>query len=110
MATAVLSATELTIRYGPHTVLDRATLSINENDRVGLVGRNGTGKSTFLRVAAGELEPDSGAVTRKRELVTGYLPQAFAVNEALTVHDNIMAGAQRVLEMIAEYERLPGDS
>src|SRR4051812_22135225 len=110
MSIAVLSASEITIRYGVHTILDRATLSINENDRIGLVGRNGTGKSTFLRVAAGEIEPDSGAITRKRDLLTGYLPQSFALDEAATVHHSILSGAQRILEMIAEYETAPPES
>src|SRR4051794_3277283 len=110
MSIAVLSASEITIRYGVHTILDRATLSINENDRIGLVGRNGTGKSTFLRVAAGEIEPDSGAITRKRDLLTGYLPQSFALDDTANVHDSILAGAERILEMIAEYETAPPES
>ncbi len=110
MASAVLSASELTIRYGAHTILDKATLSINENDRIGLVGRNGTGKSTFLRVAAGALEPDSGAVTRQRDLLTGYLPQSFSLDETADVQANILQGAQHVLDMIAEYEIAPAES
>ncbi len=107
---AILSASELCVRYGVHTVLDRATISINEGDRVGLVGRNGAGKSTFLRIAAGAVEPDSGLVTRRRELLTGYLPQTFELEEGATVEANILAGAQRVLDLIEEYERTPGES
>src|SRR3954465_12849015 len=110
MSIAVLSASELTIRYGVHTILTKAPPSIHENDRIGLVGRNGTGKSTFLRVAAGELQPDSGAVTRKRELLTGYLPQAFELAEEASVPTNILRGAQHVLDMIAEYETAPAES
>ncbi|HEV7406618.1 MAG TPA: ABC-F family ATP-binding cassette domain-containing protein [Chthoniobacteraceae bacterium] len=110
MSIAVLSASEITIRYGVHTVLDRATLSINQNDRVGLVGRNGTGKSTFLRVAAGEIEPDSGAITRQRDLLTGYLPQSFELVETARVDESILGGAQHVVDMIEEYENAPGDS
>jgi ATP-binding cassette subfamily F protein uup len=91
-------------------VLDHATLSINEGEHVGLAGRNGCGKSTFLRIAAGELQPDEGQVTRRRDLVTGYLPQAFELQEDATVHTNILAGAQHVLDLIAEYELVPADS
>src|SRR5258708_25124740 len=86
--TPIASATELLVRYGPHTVLDRATIAINEGERIGLVGRNGCGKSTFLRIAAGELEPDAGRFVRRRELVTGWLPQAFALEEGRTVEEN----------------------
>lgn len=109
-ANAILSATELTVRYGAYTILDEATVSINEGERVGLVGRNGAGKSTFLRIAAGALEPDSGFVTRRRELLTGYLPQAFELDESRDVHSNILSGAQRVLDLIAEYDVTPPES
>ncbi|RYD70904.1 MAG: ABC-F family ATP-binding cassette domain-containing protein, partial [Verrucomicrobiaceae bacterium] len=107
---AVVSASELTVSYGAQTVLDRATLSINEGERVGLVGRNGCGKSTFLRIAAGELQPDGGHVSRRRELVTGYLPQTFQLKEDASVHANILSGAQHVLDLIAEYDRVPAES
>src|ERR1700744_4174943 len=107
---SILSAFELTVRYGVHTVLDRATVSINEGERVGLAGRNGCGKSTFLRIAAGELAPDDGKITRRRDLVAGYLPQAFVLAETGTVEANILSGAQHVLDLIAEYEEASADS
>lgn len=109
-AASIFSASEITVKYGVHVVLDHATVAINEGERVGLAGRNGSGKSTFLRIAAGELAPDEGKVTRKRELITGYLPQKFELDETATVHANIMSGAQHVLDLIAEYERLPAES
>ena len=110
MSSAVLSVTDLAVRYGVHTVLDRATLAVNEGDRIGLVGRNGTGKSTFLRIAAGVAEPDAGNVVRRRELVTGYLPQDFQLDDARTVESNILDGARAVLDLIDAYEHEPSDS
>jgi ATP-binding cassette subfamily F protein uup len=107
---AIASANELVVRFGNQVVLDRATLSIVEGDRVGLVGRNGSGKSTFLQIAAGVMQPDSGELVRRRDLVTGYMPQIFELDESATVHANILAGAQVVLDLIAEYERLPPES
>ena len=59
----ILTATEITVSYGDRTVLDAATLAIEEGDRIGLVGRNGCGKTTFLRILAGLQSPDSGDVT-----------------------------------------------
>ena len=109
IANAVLSANDLTTRYGVQTILDHATLAINDGDRVGLVGRNGTGKSTFLRIVAGVAEPDSGQIVRRRELITGYLPQDFQLDDARTVEDNILMGAQQVLDLVAEYEAGPAD-
>ncbi len=110
MPDPIASATELTVRYGPQTVLDRATIAIGEGERIGLVGRNGCGKSTFLRIAAGELQPDGGMFTRKRDLITGWLPQAFALEEEATVFDNIHAGAAHILARLAEYENTPAES
>lgn len=106
----VASANQLTVRYGTQTVLDGASIGIHEGERIGLVGRNGSGKSTFLQIAAGVLEPDSGTVSRQRDLVIGYMPQVFGLDDAATVYDNIRAGAQLVLDLLAEYERTPAES
>jgi len=107
---SLLTAQDLCVRYNDQVVLDHAALSIHEGDRMGLVGRNGCGKSTFLRILAGMLEPDSGTVARRRSLVVGYLPQEFALDPALNVVENIREGARHVLDLIAEFEALPGDS
>ena len=107
---AVASATNLVVRHGTQTVLDEASVTILEGERVGLVGRNGSGKSTFLQLISGAATPDSGQVTLRRDLVTGYMPQVFDLDDSATVHDNILAGAQRILDLIAGYERLPAES
>lgn len=107
---SIVSASELVVRFGNQVVLDHATLTIREGERVGLVGRNGSGKSTFLQIAAGVMKPDAGEFNPRRDLVTGYMPQMFALDEEATVHANILAGAQAVLDLIAEYERLPAES
>ena len=106
----ILTATEITVRYGDRTVLDAATLAIDKGDRIGLVGRNGCGKTTFLRILAGLQSPDSGNVTRRRDLVVSYLPQDFMLDPAKNVLENIRDGAQHVLDLIAEFESLPHDS
>ncbi len=110
VANAIASATELVVRFGNQAVLDHATLTIREGERVGLVGRNGSGKSTFLQIAAGAMKPDAGEYNQRRDLVTGYMPQMFELNEAATVHANILAGAQPVLDLIDEYERVAPES
>src|SRR5438093_8967496 len=109
-ASAIACATDLSVKYSTQVVLDHATLTILEGERVGLVGRNGSGKSTFLQIAAGETKPDSGEFTWRRDIVTGYMPQVFDLDDSATVHANILAGAQRVLDLIAEYERVPAES
>ena len=106
----ILTATEITVSYGDRTVLDAATLAIDEGDRIGLVGRNGCGKTTFLRILAGLQSPDSGDVIRRRELVVSYLPQDFMLDATKNVLENIRDGAKPVLDLIAEFESLPHDS
>jgi ABC transport system ATP-binding/permease protein len=106
----LISASEVTVRYNEHAILDDVTLGIQEGDRIGLVGRNGCGKTTFLKILAGLQAPDGGEISRQRELVASYLPQDFMLDAAKNVHDNIRDGAQHVLNLIAEFESLPHDS
>jgi ATP-binding cassette subfamily F protein uup len=106
----LINATEVTVRFNERAILDRATLAIEEGDRIGLVGRNGCGKTTFLKILAGLHTPDSGEVTRRRDTVVSYLAQEFALDEAQTVLANVRAGAQHVLHLITEFESLPADS
>ncbi|MGH7981902.1 MAG: ATP-binding cassette domain-containing protein, partial [Candidatus Udaeobacter sp.] len=109
-AAVIASANNLTVKYGTQVVLDGATIAFTEDEHIGLVGRNGSGKSTFLQIAAGVAQADEGEFTRRRDLVTGYMPQVSGLDDATRVHANILSGAQRILDLIAEYERVPGDS
>ena len=109
-AAVIASANNLSVKYGHQVVLDSATIAFTEGEHVGLVGRNGSGKSTFLRIAAGQAQPDSGEFSTRRDFVTGYMPQLSGLDDTATVHSNILSGAQRILDLIAEYERVPGDS
>src|ERR1700686_1246324 len=106
----IISASEITVRYGDRAVLDAATLGIQEGECLGLVGRNGAGKTTFLRILAGLQSPDSGEVSRQRDLVVSYLPQDFMLDATKSVEENIRDGAKPVLDLIAEFESLPHDS
>src|SRR5580693_5863386 len=107
---SIAGASGLVVRYGTQTVLDHSTLTIRDGERVGLVGRNGAGKTTFLQIAAGILQPDAGEFVRRRNLVTGYMAQRMTLDESATVGWNILAGARRILALVAEYEQVPGDS
>lgn len=107
---AVITATDVSVRYNTQVILDRASFSIVEGEKVGLVGRNGSGKSSFLRILAGRQDPDGGELTRKRDLVVSYLSQDFTLDEALSVQENIREGARHVLDVIAEFEALPAES
>ena len=71
----LLGVEDATVSFPTHTVLDRVTLGIGDGQRIGIVGRNGDGKTTLLRLIAGDLTPDSGAVVPRRGLRVGYLSQ-----------------------------------
>jgi ATP-binding cassette subfamily F protein uup len=100
----------MVVRYGDRTILDVATLGISEGDRIGLVGRNGCGKTTFLKILAGLQSPDAGSVTARRDLVISYLSQDFTLDPSLDVRGNVRIGARHVLDLIAEFESLPAES
>ena len=106
----ILTALELEVHFGEQIVLDKASLSVHEYDRIGLVGRNGAGKSTFLKIISGLMPPDSGEVAKKKNLVTGFLSQEFTLDETKNVYENILAGAEKEINLIREYEETPFDS
>jgi len=107
---AIVTASDLVIRYNERKILNSATLAIEEGDRIGLVGRNGSGKTTFLKVLAGLISPDSGTVSFRRDLVVSYLSQDFTLDPMLDVRSNVRAGAKHVLKWIEEFESLPAES
>ncbi len=106
----LISAQDLVLNINDRALLDRASLALSAGDRIGLVGRNGAGKSTFMRLLANETEADDGVITRRRDLVTGYLSQAFELDSNLTVLEAARDGARHVLSLIHEFENLPGYS
>ena len=106
----LLTASELTINIGTQTLLDQASLTIHEGERIGLVGRNGCGKSTFMKILTGVEIPSSGDITRATGLTVSYLPQDFAVDISRTVAENIRDGQQRVYDALKRYESLPLES
>ena len=107
---AVLSLKDLTLSFGRHNVLDGATFAVGEGEKVGFVGRNGSGKSSLLRILADLEKPDSGIVSRRQKMITGYLPQEFELENDRTVEENIREGARHVLDLIEAYENgTPGE-
>jgi ATPase subunit of ABC transporter with duplicated ATPase domains len=80
-------------RHGALTVLDGVTLALDDGEHAGLIGPNGAGKTTLLRCITGDDPPDAGAITLSPGETIGYLPQAFASMETLTVDAAIDAAA-----------------
>ena len=104
----LFSANDLRLAYGPQTLLDGVTLAISAGEKVGLVGRNGCGKTSLLKILANENQADSGDISARRGLRIGYLPQEFELDPALSVYDNIAAGAADVASAVTRYENGDG--
>ncbi len=103
-AAVVLSALKLHIQISTSLLVDNQDLLLHEGEKVGLIGRNGTGKSMLLRVLGGEEHFFAGEVTVRRGLRTAFLSQEVRLDPALTVRENILQGAAGTLELIDRYE------
>ena len=101
---ALLSANDLTLAYGHQRLLEGVTLSVAPGEKVGLVGRNGCGKTSLLKILSGEQAADSGELSRRRGLRIGYLPQEFELDVTRTVSENIEAGAADLRDWMRRYE------
>ena len=86
----LLGAEALHLEFPTKVVFDSVTLGLNEGDRVGIVGRNGDGKSSLLAMLAGRLQPNSGRVTVRGGVTVGVLGQADALDDALTVEGAVV--------------------
>jgi ABC transport system ATP-binding/permease protein len=104
----LLGAEALHLEFPTKVVFDSVTLGLNEGDRVGIVGRNGDGKSSLLAMLAGRLQPNSGRVTVRGGVTVGVLGQADALDDAITVEravvgdtpEHVWAGDARTRDVI----------
>lgn len=85
----LLSAEHISKNYATKQLLQDASLYLNERDRIGIVGINGTGKSTLLKIIAGVEQPDSGVVSQNPNLKIAYLPQNPVMEDHLTVFEQV---------------------
>lgn len=101
---AILSAEHITKAYTLKKLLTDVTLYIGEHDRIGVVGINGTGKSTLLKILAGLEEPDSGTVMRKNRLIVSFLPQMPDYSVERTAVEQVLFDAPKDVGAPDEYE------
>ena len=100
-----LKAEDLTETYGTKTLFNKINFLINEQDRIGLIGTNGTGKTSLLNVLANIDPQDSGQIETPKNYTIGYLRQTPALYESLTIIDAVFAGSQTVFKTIRFYEQ-----
>ncbi|CAM4223290.1 ATP-binding cassette domain-containing protein [Vreelandella rituensis] len=102
----LLRLEQLQLAYGTHVLLNRADLTVEKGERLGLVGRNGTGKSTLLKLVAGEILPDEGMIWRAPGLKIGVLAQELPESSGMTIFDVVAQGLPEAGEILAEYNHL----
>lgn len=81
----MISINDLTVSFGGYTLLDKINFHISENDKIGLVGKNGAGKSTIMKLICGIENPTSGRIDKPSNIEIGYLPQIMKHNKGRTV-------------------------
>lgn len=99
-----LSVEQLSKSFGAKQVFDGLNFGIEKGEKVGLIARNGTGKSTLLRCLTGQDSPDAGIITFRNGLTLGYLAQKQNFNPELTVLETVFAGDSEQMQAIRAYE------
>ncbi len=94
------------LNYGQTILLDQQNLEVNPGDRLCLIGRNGAGKSSLMKVLAGDVELDDGSVWRKPNLVLSRLEQDLPDADELTVRESVALGLGELAKWLADYEAL----
>ncbi len=102
--TSVLDVSGLRKSYGGTILFDGVDLSLSEGEKVGVIGRNGCGKSTLFRILAGLEGHDGGTIARKRGMRTAYLPQEPEMDPDRSVYDTAAEGRPRLQEVFSAYQ------
>jgi len=100
----ILSMENVTKAFNEKTLFENVSFGINKNDRIGLVGINGTGKSTFLKLISQEIKPDSGSIVKTSGFSVQCLAQTLHFEKNETVMEYVLKGAHPSMKIILEYE------
>ncbi len=102
----MISIRNLHVEFSAKTLLDDISYTINRRDRIALVGKNGAGKSTMLKIIAGLQKPTSGTVAVPQDTTIGYLPQQMNLADSTTVADEVRKAFSHITDMHARLDRL----
>ena len=94
----MISINGLTVAYGGYTLLDSIDFHISEKDKIGLVGKNGAGKSTIMKLICGLQSPISGSIDKPNDLRIGYLPQIMEHHKGRTVMEETLTAFDHITE------------
>lgn len=102
----MLTVDNLKVEFGGRTLFSDVTFSVNENDRIALMGKNGAGKSTLLKILAGVNKPSSGTVSAPKDYVVAYLPQHLLTEDNATVFEETSKAFAHIFAMRDEIDAL----
>lgn len=102
----ILTLQDVGHSYGTRRLFDRANMTFTDSKRIGLIGVNGTGKSSFLKLLAGLQEPEKGTILRNGKASIYYLPQAPEFDEESSILENIFLAHHPVLGLVRQYEKV----
>ncbi len=102
----LITLENITKSYSEKILVDNISLGINEGEKIGIIGVNGTGKSTFLKIIAGMEEPDSGTVTKGNRVRIEYLSQSPDYDENATVIEQVFRGNSDEMSLLRDYEEV----
>ena len=103
---AIITLTDAQLAFGHFPMLDHAEFSLEAGEKVGLIGRNGTGKSSLLQVLAGKAPLDDGLLTVQQNLKISYVEQEPVFPADQTVYDAVASGLREIQVLLQEYEDL----
>jgi ATP-binding cassette subfamily F protein uup len=104
-STALLSVEEISKSYGNLVLFDQLSFGINEGQKIALVAKNGTGKTSLLNIISGSDQPDAGQVVKRNGLKLGFLAQEPQLDPKLTVEESIFAADNAILNAIDQYNK-----
>jgi ABC transport system ATP-binding/permease protein len=107
---ALITLSNIQLAFGHVALLDHVDFSLQPLERVGLIGRNGAGKSSFLKLLAGTQKPDDGLIQQQQHLRCAYVAQEADFNEQSTIFDTVAAPLQAVRQAREQYETLACDA
>ena len=99
---SVLKCVDVSFSFGNRIILEDASFVMNKGEHIGLIGLNGEGKSTFIKVITGELTPDSGKIEWARHITTGYLDQYTTLEKGKTIKDVLRDAFKHMYELERE--------
>ena len=102
----MISVEGLKVEFNATPLFEDVSYVINKKDRIALVGKNGAGKSTMLKILAGLQHPTAGTVSIPRECTIGYLPQVMVLSDERTVMQEAELAFEHIFEMQADIERM----